>query len=225
MFAKLFDRSVGTGFSTVLYRVGSDLKRAIAIVLMWLMIALVFPLQPVLAEEELITLEETEPVITSVVEASDPELPLLPLESETEEEVTEPVLEEEVPLESDAILQDEAIETVVEEEEEVPEPTVLLSPEQTLILSLENQITELLQPYRDEPIQSIQVNFYRHLLRVEMNDSWYELDTVKQDEIADQLFTQAKQFDLTKLEILNDQGKLIARSPLIGRRMIIVERR
>ena len=169
------------------------------ILLIGLMTMLIFPLQPILAEEEVIDLEAVESVAPAVVEISEEEV--IP-EAEIE---SEPVEEEEVI---------------------IPEPPkVTLTPEQSFILALKEQITEIIQPYSNEQIEAIQINLYRHLLRVEMNEGWYELDELNQNEIIETLFEQAQQFQLTKLEVLNPEGNLIARSPLIGNRMIILERR
>ena len=201
------------------------------ILLIGLMTMLIFPLQPILAEEEVIDLEAVESVAPAVVEISEEEvIPEAEIESELVEE--EEVIPE-AELDSETIDQEEVIpeaeiesEPVEEEEVIIPEPPkVTLTPEQSFILALKEQITEIIQPYSNEQIEAIQINLYRHLLRVEMNEGWYELDELNQNEIIETLFEQAQQFQLTKLEVLNPEGNLIARSPLIGNRMIILERR
>ncbi len=194
--------------------------QAIIIALLLAMTTIVFPLSPVLA------LEEVTPELTSTVEP----ISVVEVDSETEE----PLVDLDVPLTIEAELEPEeiivdpdvplTIEAELEPEEVVVEPYVSLTPEQTLILALQANLTKLARSYGDERVTSIQMDLSQHLLEVEIKPDWYQLEEGQQDETAQTLLSQAEKLGFTRLELLNSQGKLVARSPVIGTKMVILDR-
>ncbi|MGB3405798.1 MAG: hypothetical protein WBA77_24180 [Microcoleaceae cyanobacterium] len=194
--------------------------KAIIIALLLMSATIIFPLSPVLAEEDV------PPELTSTVEP----LPVVEIDSETED----PIVDIDVPLTIEAELEPEEIvvdidvpltvEGELEAEEVVAEPYVPLTPEQNLILALQANLTKLARSYGDERINSIQMNLSQHLLEVEIKPDWYELEESQQDEMAQKLYSQAQKLAFTRLELLNEQGQLIARSPVIGTKMVILDR-
>ena len=100
-----------------------------------------------------------------------------------------------------------------------------LTPEQNLIATIQNQVDELTHQFNNSLIESIQVNFFSNLLTVKVGDDWYNLPESEQNQLASQMFQQSQKLEFRKLEIANSQGKLIARSPVIGSEMIILERK
>lgn len=194
--------------------------KAIMIALLLAILTMVVPYSPVLAEEEVPA------EITSTVEP----LPVVELESETED----PAVDLDVPLTVEAELDPEEIvvdpdvpltvEAAIKAEEVVAEPYVPLTPEQSLIVALQAKFTELARSYGDERVKSIQMNLSQHLLEVEVKPDWYQLEESQQDEMAHSLLSQAQKLAFTRLEMLNSQGQLIARSPVIGTKMVILDR-
>jgi hypothetical protein len=59
---------------------------------------------------------------------------------------------------------------------------------------------------------------------VQLSNDWYDLDEAEQDELANQMFQQAQKLDFKKLEAVDPEGVLLAREPVIGSEMIIVQR-
>ncbi len=113
----------------------------------------------------------------------------------------------------------------------VPEPVELttpqppkLTPEQFLIVSIQNQISDITNQYGGGVIESLKVNFPSSLLIVEISDNWYDLNAEEQDKLANQMFEQAQDLDFSKLQVINSEGRMVARSPVIGSNMIILER-
>ncbi|CBN59312.1 MULTISPECIES: hypothetical protein [Kamptonema] len=100
-----------------------------------------------------------------------------------------------------------------------------LTPEQNLIATIQNQVDELTNQFNNSLIESIQVNLFSNILAVKIGDDWYNLPESEQNQLANQMFQQAQKLEFRKLEIANSQGKLIARSPVIGSEMIILERK
>ncbi len=111
----------------------------------------------------------------------------------------------------------------VEKTQVAPEP-VKFTPEQYLVISIKNQIADITNRYGGGMIDSIQVNFLSGLLVIQVTDDWYDLDKTAQNQLANNLFKQAEDLDFTKLQIADNTGKLVARSPVVGEQMIILAR-
>lgn len=194
--------------------------KAIMIALLLVISTMVAPYSPVFAEEEvpaeLTSTVEPISVVEVESETEDPAVDLdVPLTVEAELDPEEIVVDLDVPL---------TVEAAIKAEEVVAEPYVPLTPEQSLIVALQAKFTELARSYGDERVKSIQMNLSQHLLEVEVKPDWYQLEESQQDEMAKKLFSQAQKLAFTRLEMLNSQGQLIARSPVIGTKMVILDR-
>jgi hypothetical protein len=99
-----------------------------------------------------------------------------------------------------------------------------LTPEQSLIAAIQNQVAETTNRLGGGLVKSIQANFSSNILTVKVAEDWYGLSETEQNQLANQMWKQANLLDFSKLEIANMQGKLIARSPVVGSEMIILER-
>jgi hypothetical protein len=114
-----------------------------------------------------------------------------------------------------------------------PTPVIPLTPEQSLIAAIENQLAEVsssLRPTGSDAIapsivKSIQANFRTSSLTVKINDDWYTLKESEQNQIASQILQRSQELDFAHLEIVDSQDKLVARNPVIGNEMIIFQRR
>lgn len=103
-------------------------------------------------------------------------------------------------------------------------PAPVLTPEENLIASIQNQVGEIAGGYADGLIRSIQANFPASLLTVKVADDWYNFDPEKQDNLATDMWRRAQEFDFSKIEITDTQGRLLARNPVVGSNMVIVKR-
>lgn len=103
-------------------------------------------------------------------------------------------------------------------------PPVVLTPEQNLIASIQNQVAEISDRYADGLINSIAANFQGSNLTVKVSDEWYALKQSQQDKLADRMLERSRELDFTHLEITDPQGKLLARSPVVGNDMVILKR-
>ncbi|BAZ06839.1 hypothetical protein [Calothrix sp. NIES-3974] len=115
-----------------------------------------------------------------------------------------------------------AVETPVEPET-IPEITPL-TPEQNLIAAIENQIANISDRIAQGMVKSIQVNFASSTLSVKLSDDWYNLSTSEQDEIATDIWLRSQDLDFTHLEIMDMQDHLIARNPVVGTQIIVLQR-
>jgi len=133
-------------------------------------------------------------------------------------------------LESEGIVEDESSSSTLvapspgEIVEVTPAPAPKLSPEQYLVVAIQNQIADITNQYGGGVIESIQVNFPGSLLVVQLSNDWYDLDEAEQDELANKMLQQAHDLDFKKLEAIDAEGVLLAREPVIGSEMIIMQR-
>ena len=110
------------------------------------------------------------------------------------------------------------------EPEPTPTPVVELTPEQSLIAAIENRVAEVSNGFADGLIESIQANFEGSSLTVKLGNGWYNFKSSEQDKLAAQMLERARELDFSRLEITDTQGKLLARSPVVGKDMIILKR-
>ncbi|MEA5470057.1 hypothetical protein [Spirulina sp. 06S082] len=99
-----------------------------------------------------------------------------------------------------------------------------LTPEQSLIAAIQEQVLEITNEYADGLISSIQANFFSGNLTVTVGTEWYDLPQSQQNELANEVLKRAKQLDFTKIEILDEQGAMVARSPVVGNEMVVFKR-
>ncbi|MBD2681666.1 MULTISPECIES: hypothetical protein [Nostoc] len=105
-----------------------------------------------------------------------------------------------------------------------PTPTIELTPEQALIVAIENQVAEISDRIASGLIKSIQANFRTSNLTVTINDDWYTLPESQQDRLAAEILQRSQQLDFTHLEIIDSQNRLVARNPVVGNEMVIFKR-
>ncbi|HEY9691399.1 MAG TPA: hypothetical protein V6D15_04305 [Oculatellaceae cyanobacterium] len=108
---------------------------------------------------------------------------------------------------------------------EIVSPTpAVLTPEQNLIASIQNQVTGITNQYADGLIQSLEVNFPKSLLIIKVSSDWYDIKPGKQDKLADEMLSRSAEMDFSKLEITDTKGNIVARSPVVGTHMVILKR-
>ncbi|MDV2993310.1 MAG: hypothetical protein N4J56_002964 [Chroococcidiopsis sp. SAG 2025] len=99
-----------------------------------------------------------------------------------------------------------------------------LTPEEILVASIQKQVEEISDRVADGLIQSIQPNFGGSNLVVTLGDDWYDLPSSEQDKLAAQMLERSKELDFSRLEAIDPKGNIIARSPVVGKDMVIFRR-
>jgi hypothetical protein len=102
--------------------------------------------------------------------------------------------------------------------------TVLLTPEQILIATIENQVAEVSDRFASGLIKSIQANFLTSNLDIKISDDWYTLSESEQNKLAAEILQRSQELDFTHLEISDSQNRLVARNPVVGTEMVIFRR-
>lgn len=105
-----------------------------------------------------------------------------------------------------------------------PPPPPKLTPEESLVVAVQNQVAEITNQYGEGLIKSINANFLASLLAVQVGNGWYELPESQQNKLADVMLSRSRELDFSKLEITDTEGILVARTPVVGSHMIILKR-
>jgi hypothetical protein len=79
-----------------------------------------------------------------------------------------------------------------------------------------NIISQLIKP--------LQANFRTSDLTVKISDIWYNLEKSQQDKLAADILRRSQELNFVHLELVDFQEKIIARSPVVGNKMIIFKR-
>ena len=106
----------------------------------------------------------------------------------------------------------------------VPEPTLELTPEQGLIAAIQTQVDQITSQYAEGLIQTIEANFTGSRLTVQVSGDWYNLKPYRQTKLANEMLRRSQELDFRKLELIDPQGTRLARSPVVGQEMVILQR-
>jgi hypothetical protein len=112
--------------------------------------------------------------------------------------------------------------TELEVEVEVIAPE--LTPEQNLMVAIQQKVETILSPYPGNLVESVVANSPLNLLTIQLQPAWYQLDVSGQDELVENVFRRSQQLNFHKLEIKDTQGRLLARNSFIGKGMLITLR-
>lgn len=102
-----------------------------------------------------------------------------------------------------------------------PEPP---SPSASLTTTIQTQLAQIADVYAVGLIQAIQPNFKQSRLGIQMQDGWFELARSQQDALANALLERAQDLNFSKLELIDAQNRQLARSPVVGDAMIMLQR-
>jgi len=130
------------------------------------------------------------------------------------------------------VIEPEPTPTPVIEPEPTPTPVIELTPEQTLLAAIENQFAEISVSVKNSKnknivsqlIKPMGANFRTSDLTVKINDIWYNLEKSQQDKLAAEILQRSQELNFIHLEVVDSQEKIIARSPVVGNKMIIFQR-
>ena len=174
-----------------------------------------------------------EPIIEPTVTDDEPNS-LKPIEAPIVEPQQNNALEDTEPTVVEIPQDSEPVTEVIPENLESPgkaknlkvvaiEPELNFTPEQNLIAALKTKIGNLTQKYPPELIELVEVDVPQSSLTVNISDNWYELDESRQIKLASEMLKQSRQLDFAKLKLQDRTGTLVARNPVIGDSIIILQ--
>ena len=99
-----------------------------------------------------------------------------------------------------------------------------LSPEQKLIVAIQQRVNTITGGYPGNLIESVVANSPLSLVTIQLHQDWYQLGSSEQDEIVEDLLGRSQNLNFHKLKIKDTQGRLLARNSFIGEGMLITLR-
>jgi hypothetical protein len=99
-----------------------------------------------------------------------------------------------------------------------------LTSEQNLIAAIEDKERELIEDYTNDLVTLIEPNFEDNIVTITVADNWYNMEFSKQDRITDEILKKSRQLEFNKLKIIDSQNNLVARSPVVGKNIVILRR-
>ena len=129
---------------------------------------------------------------------------------------------------------DDIVETVIPDELAAPgrtkelkmtaiEPQLNFTPEQNLIAAVETKVDELIQTYPNEYVAKVEMDLPHNSLLVRVTDNWYDLEESRQNSLGGEILQRSREFSFSKLQLLDSKGNLVARSPIVGNNIILLE--
>ncbi|KFF41642.1 MAG: hypothetical protein ucyna2_00518 [Candidatus Atelocyanobacterium thalassa isolate SIO64986] len=100
----------------------------------------------------------------------------------------------------------------------------LLTPEENLIVNIQDKIDNLMAGYYETLINKVEIDYSKNSLILFVNTKWYDLPVKEQDSWAGEVFVHVQKLNFSKLIIKNLDNIVIARSPVVGKQVVIFER-
>ncbi|MDX2100359.1 MAG: hypothetical protein SFW36_21495 [Leptolyngbyaceae cyanobacterium bins.59] len=104
-----------------------------------------------------------------------------------------------------------------------PKPTKP-TPEQKRLVAVKEQLAKVADRYKEQLVQTVQIDEKRDRLAVTVGAGWFGLDAAQQDNLAVDLFKQAQKLKFSQVEIQDTTQTLLARNPVTGTGMVILQR-
>jgi hypothetical protein len=102
------------------------------------------------------------------------------------------------------------------------ETSAIASPE--VIGDIQTQLMDAAALYGEALVQSVEVNLPRSRLTVTLSPDWFRLDREAQTALADDLQQRTARLDFNTLAVRSPDNLLLARSPVVGNAMVILQR-
>ncbi|QUY43009.1 hypothetical protein [Acaryochloris marina] len=106
-------------------------------------------------------------------------------------------------------------------EEPLPPP----EPERKQIIEVQSQVAQVFDQYSQDIVQSVQANFQAERLVIKVSDRWFDLSRSEQNQLGTDALERSRKLDFPKLEIRDQTDQLLAREPVVGSNIIVLQRR
>ena len=100
----------------------------------------------------------------------------------------------------------------------------LLTPEENLIVSIQNKVNNLMINHHGTLVDKVEIDFTKNCLMLFVNAEWYNLSAKEQDGWAEEIFSYAQTLNFLKLTNKNIENTVLARSPVVGKQVVIFRR-
>ncbi|MFN9176767.1 MAG: hypothetical protein ACK58N_20250 [Synechocystis sp.] len=104
-----------------------------------------------------------------------------------------------------------------------PLPEAPLTPEQSLLAVIQQELIDLEGLYPPQLIQRIEPDFLVSRLTLTIGANWQQLSAKQQQTLLDTLWQRAQKLSFAQLRLYAPDGDLIARSPVVGQQMVVLQ--
>jgi len=112
----------------------------------------------------------------------------------------------------------------IEPVELIPQPEVTVFIEKQLKeITATSIITKDKQRIELKLVQSIKTNFRISEIVIKINENWYKLESSQQEKLAEKILKSCQEMDLIHVKLVNARNQVIARSPVIGTKMVFFQ--
>lgn len=112
----------------------------------------------------------------------------------------------------------------MEAPEIVEEPVAEPSPPQKEVLAVQRQVAQISEQYSSALIPQVRADFEADRLVVQVSDRWYDLSSTEQDSLGLDALKRSDSLEFKSLEIRDSSGQLVARDPVVGPNIIVLQR-
>ncbi|HEY9698587.1 MAG TPA: hypothetical protein V6D10_15095 [Trichocoleus sp.] len=103
-----------------------------------------------------------------------------------------------------------------------PAPPPTIAPDR--LAKIQERLTQVAEPYGEALVQTVQPSLSRSRLTVKLAHAWYQLAPDAQDQLSNELLKRSQQLKFSALEIQDAEGTVLARSPVVGSKAIVLQR-
>ena len=96
--------------------------------------------------------------------------------------------------------------------------------ERDRMAQIQAQLTDSSPTTNSGLVESVEADFQHNALTVNLGSGWYRLSAYEQAELANSLMQQSRQTAFEDLQLRSPDGDVLARSPVIGNEMVILQR-
>jgi hypothetical protein len=107
---------------------------------------------------------------------------------------------------------------------EAPIPEAPVNPDLERIADIQDQLAAVATSYASNLVVSVQASFAEDRLSANLSSGWYRLSRDQQDQLAADLLGRSQTLEFATLELIDPDGAMVARSPVVGKTMVIVQR-
>lgn len=122
-------------------------------------------------------------------------------------------------------------EPMVAPEVEVKEPEIVetpaipsLTPQEAALAQARTQFSSISDRYQPGLVADLSLDQQTRMARLTLTPAWYALSASQQDRLAQDLWQQRDQLELSQLLITDSSGQVLVRPPIIGQKPVIVHR-
>lgn len=106
-----------------------------------------------------------------------------------------------------------------------PEPPAkTLTPEQSFMLAIQDDLDRAIQRYGQGLVESVMASLENDWLQVTVGDEWYQLESDRQNQLAQAILEKSQQLRFRRLDVVDPGGKEVAYNTTSGEGIVILRR-